>query len=39
VLGRCFRDAHTVTQHMMVGAPTYDAVGRVLLGLDEGAAL
>jgi alkylation response protein AidB-like acyl-CoA dehydrogenase len=39
VLGRCFRDAHTVTQHMMVGAPTYDAVGRVLLGLDEGASL
>jgi alkylation response protein AidB-like acyl-CoA dehydrogenase len=39
VLGRCFRDAHTVTQHLMVGPPTYDAVGRVLLGLDDGSSL
>lgn len=39
VLGRCFRDVHTMTQHIMVGAPTYDAVGRVLLGLDDGAGL
>jgi alkylation response protein AidB-like acyl-CoA dehydrogenase len=39
VLGRCFRDAHTVTQQLMVGPPTYDAVGRVLLGLDDGSAL
>jgi alkylation response protein AidB-like acyl-CoA dehydrogenase len=38
-LGRCFRDAHTVTQHILVGSPTYDAVGRVLLGLDDGSAL
>lgn len=38
-IARCFRDAHTVTQHLMVGAPTLDAVGRVLLGLDDGAAL
>lgn len=38
-LARCFRDVHTVTQHVMVGPPTFDAVGRVLLGLDDGAAL
>ena len=38
-LARCFRDAHTATQHIMVGPPTYDAVGRVLLGLDDGSAL
>jgi alkylation response protein AidB-like acyl-CoA dehydrogenase len=39
VLARCFRDAHTLTQHVMVGAPTLDAVGRVLLGLDDGPSL
>lgn len=38
-IARCFRDVHTVTQHVMVGAPTLDAVGRVLLGLDDGPSL
>jgi alkylation response protein AidB-like acyl-CoA dehydrogenase len=33
-LQRCFRDVHAVTQHMMVGAPTAELAGRVLLGLD-----
>lgn len=38
-IARSFRDAHTVTQHVMVGAPTLDAAGRVLLGVDEGPSL
>jgi alkylation response protein AidB-like acyl-CoA dehydrogenase len=38
-IARCFRDAHTVTQHVMVGSPTLDAAGRVLLGLDDGPSL
>lgn len=33
-LQRCFRDAHAVTQHIMVGLPTFELAGRVLLGLD-----
>jgi alkylation response protein AidB-like acyl-CoA dehydrogenase len=32
-LQRCFRDAHVVTQHMMVATPTYEVVGRLLLGM------
>jgi alkylation response protein AidB-like acyl-CoA dehydrogenase len=33
-LQRRFRDVHAATQHMMVGQPTYELAGRVLLGLD-----
>jgi len=33
-LQRCFRDVHVVTQHMMVGPPTLELTGRMLLGLD-----
>ncbi|MBW2243402.1 MAG: acyl-CoA dehydrogenase family protein [Deltaproteobacteria bacterium] len=33
-LGRIFRDMHVATQHIMVAPPTYELVGRVLLGLD-----
>jgi alkylation response protein AidB-like acyl-CoA dehydrogenase len=33
-LQRCFRDVHTLTQHVMVGASTYEAAGRALLGKD-----
>jgi alkylation response protein AidB-like acyl-CoA dehydrogenase len=33
-LQRCFRDVHVVTQHMMVGPPTLELAGRLLLGLD-----
>ncbi len=32
-LQRHFRDVHTATQHMMVGVPTLELAGRVLLGL------
>ena len=34
VLQRCFRDAHVATQHIMVAQPTYEVVGRVMLGMD-----
>lgn len=35
-----FRDVHTATQHMMVAQPTWEVVGRVLLGVgDEHAQL
>ena len=34
VLQRCFRDVHVTTQHIMVAQPTYEVVGRVLLGMD-----
>ncbi|WP_322796121.1 acyl-CoA dehydrogenase family protein [Tepidiforma sp.] len=32
-LQRHFRDIHTLTQHVMVGQPTYEVVGRIMLGL------
>jgi len=34
LLQRRFRDIHAATQHMMVGQPIYELVGRVLLGLE-----
>ena len=34
VLQRCFRDVHVATQHLMVAQPTYEVVGRVMLGMD-----
>ncbi|MEX2393057.1 MAG: acyl-CoA dehydrogenase family protein, partial [Actinomycetota bacterium] len=33
-LQRDFRDVHTITQHMIVGVPTLEVVGRVLLGVE-----
>ncbi|MCP3986219.1 MAG: hypothetical protein GY723_17710 [bacterium] len=33
-LSRIFRDMHVATQHIMVGPPTYELVGRILLGLE-----
>jgi indole-3-acetate monooxygenase len=37
-LQRHFRDIHTATQHMMVGQPTWELTGRVLLGLETDPA-
>lgn len=34
VLQRCFRDVHVATQHIMVAQPTYEVVGKVILGID-----
>lgn len=33
-LGRLFRDAHVVTQHIMVSGSIYEVVGRAALGID-----
>jgi alkylation response protein AidB-like acyl-CoA dehydrogenase len=33
-LQRCFRDIHTLTQHVMVASSSYEAAGRVLLGKE-----
>ena len=33
-LQRCFRDVHVATQHLMVAQPTFEMVGKVLLGID-----
>lgn len=38
-LQRCLRDAHAVTQHVMVAEPTYELVGRVLLGVDTDTSM
>jgi alkylation response protein AidB-like acyl-CoA dehydrogenase len=34
-LGRCFRDVHTATQHLMVSQAAATLVGRILLGLES----
>ena len=34
VLQRCFKDVHVATQHIMVARPTYEVVGRIMLGMD-----
>lgn len=39
VLQQCFRDVHVTTQHIMVGLPVYEVVGRVELGLPAGSPL
>jgi indole-3-acetate monooxygenase len=35
LLERCFRDAHTVTQHLSMNPSNYQVSGRVLLGLGS----
>ncbi len=34
VLERCWRDLHTMTQHIILSPARYEIAGRVLLGLD-----
>ena len=36
VLERCWRDVHTMTQHLILSPARYEIAGRVLLGLDPG---
>ena len=33
---RCWRDAHAITQHVILNTTRFEVVGRVLLGLDPG---
>ena len=37
VLDRCWRDIHTMTQHLILSPARYEIAGRVLLGLEPGA--
>ena len=39
VLGRCVRDAHVVTQHIMVAPKLYETLGRFVLGADFDASM
>lgn len=39
VLGRCVRDAHVVTQHIMVAPKLNETLGKFLLGVDFNAAM
>lgn len=34
ILQRCFRDAHTATQHVMLNAGNYTTAGQMLLGIE-----
>lgn len=38
-LQRCLRDVHVTTQHMMVGEPTWELTGRLLLGQPTSVAM
>ena len=39
VLGRCLRDAHVVTQHIMVAPKLNETLGKFLLGADFDPAM
>jgi alkylation response protein AidB-like acyl-CoA dehydrogenase len=33
-LQQCLRDIHTITQHLFVAPPTYEMIGKILLGVE-----
>jgi alkylation response protein AidB-like acyl-CoA dehydrogenase len=39
VLDRCWRDVHTITQHLVLNPARFEIAGRVLLGLDAASPL
>ena len=39
VLDRCWRDVHTITQHVILTSARFENAGRVLLGLDPGSPI
>ena len=38
-LERCWRDVHTITQHVILSTGRYEVVGRIMLGLDPGSPI
>jgi indole-3-acetate monooxygenase len=36
---RCWRDVHTLSQHVILATTRYEVVGRILLGLDPGSPI
>ena len=39
VLGRCLRDAHVVTQHIMVAPKLNEVLGKFLMGVEFDARM
>jgi alkylation response protein AidB-like acyl-CoA dehydrogenase len=39
VLARCWRDVHTMTQHIILSPARFEIGGRVLMGLDPGSPI
>jgi indole-3-acetate monooxygenase len=33
-LQRCLRDVHAITQHVFAAPPTYEMIGKILLGVE-----
>jgi alkylation response protein AidB-like acyl-CoA dehydrogenase len=38
-IARCWRDVHTITQHVILAPSRYEVVGRIMLGLEPGSPL
>jgi hypothetical protein len=36
---RCWRDVHTISQHVILAPARFEVAGRVLLGLDPGGPI
>jgi alkylation response protein AidB-like acyl-CoA dehydrogenase len=39
VIQRCWRDIHTITQHVILNTARYEVVGRILFGLPPGSPI
>jgi hypothetical protein len=36
---RCWRDVHTLSQHVVLATTRYEVIGRILLGLDPASPI
>jgi hypothetical protein len=36
---RCWRDLHTLSQHVILGSGRYEVIGRIMLGLDPASPI